>query len=79
VSLTTEEAQRLHKRNKTAEMLDALGYSAAATVLRQDAEGILTLPESLASTRDGREEARYALGEAFEDRRIAVIVIERGR
>jgi hypothetical protein len=62
-----------------AEALRKLGYSAAAAVLEAGTTGYMSLPESMAATRDGREEAISSLKEAFEDKRISVIVIERER
>lgn len=64
---------------RTANWLASLGYEAAAHVLESGLRGYMSLPESMAESRDGREAAISALQEAFESDRVTVIVIERGR
>lgn len=56
------------------ELLQAHGYEAAADAL-YGAQGILTIPRSQAETRDGRDEIVAAVGEAFDEGKIGLIVI----
>jgi hypothetical protein len=64
-------------RETLRKLLDQAGESAAAECLRQPGTGVISLPQSMANTRDGREEAIAMLQEAFEDERIGAVVIRR--
>ena len=66
------------RRELLRKLLEMEGCTAAAACLEQQGDGVITLPESLLDTRDGREEAISWLQEAFETERCAAIVIRRG-
>ncbi len=67
------------QRASLYELLSSLGYDASAAALYA-APGVLTIPRSLADTRDGREEiiAQVSQG-AFEEPSIGVIIIQDGK
>lgn len=65
-------------RETLRRLLEQAGETAAAACLEQPGTGVITLPESMVNTRDGREEAIATLQEAFEMPQCSAIVIRRG-